>query len=260
MKKEINGFIIGFIITAFLFGSPVLADNIIKTIQVKFNAINLEINGKKVDADNILYNGTTYVPIRKVGELLDKNVEYVSKTKTAKITDKPNSTNNSLADFGSIKTSEGTYTGQLYNGMRHGKGTMVFSNKDTYTGTFTLNEMTGRGSYEYYNGDVYDGDFIEGKRDGWGTLTYSNGNIYKGMFTENTITGFGSFYKAFDKSLFVGFFEDNVKYDYGYYKYDNGNYLIVNYDNGNLIGEYTKVENGIYKVYKKVNGQEVFVK
>lgn len=88
MKIGIKGFIFGVVTAIFLIGTPVFADDLVKTIQVKFNEITLEVNGDKVDADNILYNGTTYVPFRTVATLLNKDVEYISSTVTASITDK----------------------------------------------------------------------------------------------------------------------------------------------------------------------------
>lgn len=46
------------------------------------------MNGKKVDADNILYNGTTYVPLRAIAEMLGKEVSWDQVTRTASINDK----------------------------------------------------------------------------------------------------------------------------------------------------------------------------
>lgn len=87
MKKTIKGFILGLIIATLLM-STVLGAGVKKTIDVAFNSVNLTVNGKKVGADNILYNGTTYVPLRAAAEALDKEVGWDGNTNTASINDK----------------------------------------------------------------------------------------------------------------------------------------------------------------------------
>lgn len=42
------------------------------TIDVLFNKVDVTLNGEKVDADNFLYEGTTYVSIRVISEILGK--------------------------------------------------------------------------------------------------------------------------------------------------------------------------------------------
>jgi len=88
MKKELKGFIIGVIATVILISSAAYSESVKQTIEVLFNSVNLEVNGKKVEADNILYNGTTYVPLRAVAEMLGKEVEWNQATRTASINDK----------------------------------------------------------------------------------------------------------------------------------------------------------------------------
>lgn len=87
MKKIIKGFILGATVST-LFMSTVLGTGLMKKIEVVFNSVNLTVNGKKVTADNILYNGTTYVPLRAAAEALDKEVGWDQATKTASINDK----------------------------------------------------------------------------------------------------------------------------------------------------------------------------
>ncbi|MBE7030860.1 MAG: hypothetical protein E7409_05455 [Ruminococcaceae bacterium] len=52
-------------------------------VDVLRNDIAVEVNGATVSADNFLYNDTTYLPIRAVGEMLGMDVEYNEKTNTA---------------------------------------------------------------------------------------------------------------------------------------------------------------------------------
>lgn len=87
MKKTVKGFLLGVIITTLLTGA-VFGAQLKKTIEVVYNSVNLTVNGVKVNADNILYSGTTYVPIRAVAESLGKEVGWDGKTSTASINDK----------------------------------------------------------------------------------------------------------------------------------------------------------------------------
>lgn len=84
MKSGIKGFIIGVALTV-TFSSLVFADSMLQTIEVILNRINLEIDGDKIDADNILFNGTTYVPVRTVAEIFGKEVLWNSETDTVSI-------------------------------------------------------------------------------------------------------------------------------------------------------------------------------
>lgn len=71
-------------------------------IEAMLNAVNISVNGVKIAKSgesytlgngtkvpySINYAGTTYLPMRKVAELLNKDVEYVKETSTANIMDK----------------------------------------------------------------------------------------------------------------------------------------------------------------------------
>lgn len=87
MKKNLKGFVLGLIVATLLM-STALGAGVKKTIEVAVNSINLTVNGNKVDADNIVYEGTTYVPLRAAGEMLGKDVGWNQETNTASINDK----------------------------------------------------------------------------------------------------------------------------------------------------------------------------
>lgn len=61
------------------------AQTVTNSIEVVFNAITIKINGNLVQLDNILYNGTTYVPLRKTAEYFEKQVGWDAGTNTALI-------------------------------------------------------------------------------------------------------------------------------------------------------------------------------
>lgn len=93
MKNKIKYFLLGVIVTSLLTSSG-LAKSVLETIQVRFNSVSIEVNGKKVDTPNILYKGTTYAPLRATAELLGKEVTWNQDTYTAGINDKATENNN----------------------------------------------------------------------------------------------------------------------------------------------------------------------
>lgn len=100
MKNTIKGIMIGIIISTVLLSTVFAASNGV-TISAVLNNIAISINGenKAKPGDmytlangievpySINYQGTTYLPLRKVAELLGKNVEYIAGSNTASITD-----------------------------------------------------------------------------------------------------------------------------------------------------------------------------
>ncbi|MEA4924120.1 MAG: stalk domain-containing protein [Syntrophomonadaceae bacterium] len=90
MKKEIRGFIAGVIITMMLSGVA-LASGGYQNISVLFNSINIKVNGQTVNADNIVYNERTYVPLSAIATMLGKDVVWDGTTNTANINDKGSS-------------------------------------------------------------------------------------------------------------------------------------------------------------------------
>lgn len=100
MKRTLKGFIMGLLVATLLMGT-VFGSGIQETIEVLFNSVNLSVNGTisgKVGENHILdngeevpysilYKGTTYLPIRKVSEVLNKEVAWDGDTSTVSIND-----------------------------------------------------------------------------------------------------------------------------------------------------------------------------
>ncbi len=88
MNKKTMRIIIYTSMISILLLTIVFAGGSKKNIEVLINSVNLTVNGNKVNAETILYNGTTYVPLRTTAEMLDKEVGWDQKTNTASINDK----------------------------------------------------------------------------------------------------------------------------------------------------------------------------
>ena len=95
MKNYLKGIITGVLISAAVTAVPAVADN----IDAMFNEVRINIDGidrlqwgESITLDNgteapssILYNGTTYLPLRKTAELFGKKVCWNGDSKTVSI-------------------------------------------------------------------------------------------------------------------------------------------------------------------------------
>ena len=64
-----------------------LSQDTSETIDVYRNLVKVEVNGEGINVDNFAYEGTTYIPLRSVSEILDKNVGWNVYTHIASIDD-----------------------------------------------------------------------------------------------------------------------------------------------------------------------------
>lgn len=88
MKKEIKGFVCGILVTVGCIGVVAAANEVWEQIDVVRNTMTVVVNGKKLEADNFLYNDTTYLPIRAVSEAINLDVQFDGTTNTAVVKEK----------------------------------------------------------------------------------------------------------------------------------------------------------------------------
>lgn len=76
-KSFIIGLIVGLMLTTVTFASS-------EYIQVMFTDFNFVINGRqqKLETKPLLYNGTSYLPVREISNLLGYDITYKADTKT----------------------------------------------------------------------------------------------------------------------------------------------------------------------------------
>lgn len=81
MKRKI---LIGITSGVLLFGGVAFAGGKYQKIEVFFERINVAINGQQAELgkDSILYNGTVYVPLRSMGEMMDAEVSWDNVNRT----------------------------------------------------------------------------------------------------------------------------------------------------------------------------------
>lgn len=100
-KERAKGFIFGVVLTLLLVSTVGVfaAGQVSKKIDVIYNNIKLVVDGKPVsfgkDAagsqiEPFIYNGTTYLPVRAVGDAIGKNVDWDGGTQTVYLGEKLN--------------------------------------------------------------------------------------------------------------------------------------------------------------------------
>lgn len=99
-NKTFKGFIMGMLTTIILLTavSTFAAGSITKNISVLYNNIKIAVDGKQASLgkdstgkaiEPFIYNGTTYLPVRAVGEAFGERVHWDSKTQTVYVGERP---------------------------------------------------------------------------------------------------------------------------------------------------------------------------
>ena len=89
LKSKIKIIFTVAILSTVMTGTAV-ASGLSQKINVVMNSINIKVDGKAVEEDNILYKGTTYVSLKAVGEILGMEVSWDQETKTMGIGNRDN--------------------------------------------------------------------------------------------------------------------------------------------------------------------------
>ena len=95
MKKRLQGLIAGIVLGALLTSGMVFAKNIRETIDAVYMNVKLVIDGEEIVPKDVngnvvepfIYNGTTYLPVRAIGEAFDKDVHWDGETATVYVGD-----------------------------------------------------------------------------------------------------------------------------------------------------------------------------
>lgn len=160
MKKQFLGFISGIICTVILFATVPALGASLKTISVNLNAVNIEVDGKKVasagedytldngskTAGSISYNGTTYIPVRRIGELLSTKIGWNQKTQSVLIGESatdPDITAPSTDDYELIEVKYVSHANKIYSISDHLSGdsfTLYIVGEKTYVPFFPNSE------------------------------------------------------------------------------------------------------------------------
>ncbi len=83
-KATIRGFILGIILTSLLM-STALGAPLKASINVVFDSVKIFINGEKQEVSNLIYRDITYVPLREISQIYEKEVVWDEPNRTVSI-------------------------------------------------------------------------------------------------------------------------------------------------------------------------------
>lgn len=86
MKKQMRGFISGFLAAGLLFAVPAVADSVEKSIDVLVDSVHVLVDGQEVEVPNYVHEGTTYLGLRAMANVLGFQVDWDEETSSAIIT------------------------------------------------------------------------------------------------------------------------------------------------------------------------------
>ena len=234
-----------FIMLLFFLVQTVYANNLFTKIDVIFNQMNLFVNGQKVEADNILYNGTTYVPLRKVAEMLDKDVIWDQATNSVNITDR---TFQSIGNIQNIEYEDGSiYIGEVNNGIPNGFGVFYFANGDRYAGEIDNNEFTGDGVLYWAMGGKYVGRFRDGDLFGFGTRYFDDGTISTGAWNHNKLDACGIIQFS-NNDVYIGELKNDTIEGAGIYLYSTGEKIVGEFEDNEYVGPINVLDTSLISV------------
>lgn len=170
--------------TTLLFAGTMTAFAATQSIQVSFDNIKIAVDGKVItpkDASGnvvqpFIYNGTTYLPIRAIGEAIGKEVNWDQTTKTASLGGAPTATTVFYTDFTTVPDF----------GAAIGVAAAT-SGKTEKGGYYAYNYGFPKESYDRYaevlkaNGFVFRGDMVEWDAEEMDRLVYEKGGVYVTM-------------------------------------------------------------------------------
>ena len=103
------------------------------------------------------------------------------------------------------------YKGGFKDGKFEGIGTLTNKNGDVYTGEFHNGLRHGKGKLIFSEGDEYEGNFVNGQIEGIGKLTIKDISQYSGQFKNGVYDGNGTFIDYIKAETYIGGFKNGYK-------------------------------------------------
>ena len=159
---------------------------------------------------------------------------------------------------GNLSFSNGAYSGDILEDtkddsnkslrVRHGNGTMKYSNGCKYTGEWIKDLKDGTGEYVWPDGRKYKGQFKVGNMHGQGEMTWPDGRKYVGEYNVDMIHGHGIVVLP-DGRAFEGEFRDDYPVQ-GQLMEADGETFHASFDGATYVSEWrplTKIRVGFFE-------------
>ena len=92
-----------------------------------------------------------------------------------------------------LNEASATYEGETTNdGVKHGKGKLIYIDGTCYEGNFTNGKREGYGQQRYKDGSVYTGEWKNDMRSGEGEIRFTDTTIVRTTFKDDMKHGKGS--------------------------------------------------------------------
>jgi len=90
-----------------------------------------------------------------------------------------------------FRIGNATYSGEMVNGERNGRGTQIWDDGAKYEGFWKNNKAHGFGTFYHIDGDIYQGQWENDQANGYGTYIHADGTQYTGNWKNDLQDGYG---------------------------------------------------------------------
>ncbi|WP_281890279.1 stalk domain-containing protein [Paenibacillus sp. YYML68] len=161
-----------------------------------------------MDSASILKDGSLWVPVQPLFELLGHPASWSTMTSTVYIKNSLSADIRRTVSYGYTRLS---YDGETKDGLRQGFGKLYVDGELWYEGHFTGNRMNGFGKLYDKGRLVYEGAFENDLPHGGGSYYYADGSAYKGSMTRGRLTGTAKLYNANGEHVYDGNWFNGVR-------------------------------------------------
>ena len=186
MKNTLKSYFLGFLSAAVLVSGVTYAASATKTIEALYNNIKIYVDGIKIDPKDVtgntvepfIYNGTTYLPVRAVGEAIGKTVSWDETTQSVYLGEIPGKTQSWM---------EVCKPYEYINAKEYlaSNGTTFTMSGIDYTNGFTMQDMVNKSEVCFnlngrFNSLSFKVGHVDGEQSGDRKLNiYLDGNLAK---------------------------------------------------------------------------------
>lgn len=120
-----------------------------------------------------------------------------------------------MNDPEAMKHPDGSvFKGDLRDGLYHGFGVLVRTNRERYQGEWRKGLRHGIGTFHYPNGDVYNGEWRQDVPHGTGVFVFASGGTVTGTWRNGSILEAEGQFVGADGSRFAGLWRDHTLISY----------------------------------------------